>query len=75
MGLLLVKDCISFVPLKDGTINGDERFCDLSFKCKQTGMISKYVEVTHPDGNVEYDFLCTGCKVKNNDDLEFDKAV
>lgn len=75
MGLLLIKDCPSFIPLKDGTILGDERYCDLSFQCKQTGMISKYVEFISPEGEVVYDFLCTGNKIKDkNENLDFDKA-
>jgi hypothetical protein len=75
MGLLLVKDCVSFVALKDGTINGDERYCELSFKCKQSGMASRYVEIVLPDGEVIYESLCTGMKIKNKEDLEFDKAT
>ena len=75
MELLLVKDCSSFVPLKDGTFRGDENYCDLSFKCKQTGMVSKYVEILLPDGEVVYEFLCTGTKVKDKEDLELDKAT
>jgi hypothetical protein len=72
---LLVKSCISFVPLKDGTFAGDERYCDLSFQCKQTGMISKYVKIVMPNGEEVYEFLCTGDKVKSKEDLELDKAV
>lgn len=65
MSLILVKDCPSFVPLKDGTIHGDEKYCDLSFKCTQTGMKSEYVKIVAADGTVSYDFLCTGCKIEN----------
>jgi len=75
MSLILVKSCPSFIPLKDGTILGEEKFCDLSFQCKQTGMISKYVKIVMPDGEEVYEFLCTGNKVKNKEDLELDKAV
>jgi len=66
--LLLVKDCASFVPLKDGTINGEEKYCDLSFQCKQVGMKSEYVKIVSPEGEVAYDFLCTGCKIENKEE-------
>ena len=55
------KDCPDFIPLKDGTLNGDRKYCDLSFKCKQIGMYSEYVEITDKFGNVIRDYLCTGC--------------
>ncbi len=38
-------------------------------------MISKYVKVVLPDGEVVYEFLCTGIKIKNKEDLELDKAT
>ena len=65
MSLLLVKSCVNFVPLKDGTIRGDEKYCDLSFQCKQEGMKSEYVEITDVNGIVSCDFLCTGCKIES----------
>jgi hypothetical protein len=68
MGLLLIKDCASFVPLKDGTVRGEEKYCDLSFWCKQTGMKSEYVEVVFGEGEVTYDFLCTGCKIEDSEE-------
>ena len=74
MGVLLNKDCISFVPMADGTFMGDERYCDLSFKCKQIGMASRYIKITLEDGTEVYEFLCTGCKVKDGEDLELKKA-
>ena len=70
MEVLLTKDCSSFVPLRDGTLRGDEKYCDLSFQCKQMGMKSEYVELTDASGAVYYDFLCTGCKIE---DLEENK--
>jgi len=72
---LLVKDCVSFVPLKDGSFSGDERYCDLSFQCKQVGMTSKYIKIVMPNGEEIYEFLCTGDKIKSKEDLELDKAV
>ena len=65
MPLLLVKDCVSFVPLQDGTFRGDEKYCNLSFECRQIGMKSEYVELTDVNGVISYDFLCTGCKIEN----------
>lgn len=74
--LLLTKDCVDFVPLKDGTVHGDEKYCDLSFKCKQTGMRSEYVEITLKNSEVIYDFLCTGCKIEDSEEnKEFTKAT
>jgi hypothetical protein len=55
------KDCSDFIPLNDGTIGGDKKYCDLSFKCKQLGMYSDYVEITDRFGNFTRDYLCTGC--------------
>lgn len=76
MELLLVKDCASFVPLKDGTIRGEEKYCDLSFQCKQVGMKSEYVEIVLENGETVYDFLCTGCKIKDSEEnKEFIKAM
>lgn len=76
MSLLLVKDCSSFVPLKDGTMRGEEKFCDLSFQCKQTGMKSEYVEMVLKNGEVVYDFLCTGCKIESlEENIEQVKAT
>ena len=55
------KDCPDFVPLKDGTIHGDQKYCDLSFACKQIGMLGQWVEVEDKDGNIiSRDYLCTG---------------
>ena len=76
MSLLLIKDCVSFIPLQDGTTRGEEKYCDLSFQCKQTGMKSEYVEITDVNGVVSYDFLCTGCKIEDNEEnREFIKAT
>ena len=33
------KNCTDFRCLKDGTLTGDERFCDRSFECEQTDFI------------------------------------
>ncbi len=55
------KHCAEFVPLKDGTKTGDKKYCDLSFACKQMGMLGEFVEITDSEGNVTLrDYLCTG---------------
>ena len=74
MSLLLIKDCVSFIPMKDGTYLGDERFCDLSFKCKQVGMIAKSIKIVLPNDEEHYELLCTGMKVTNEEDKEIIKA-
>jgi len=55
------KDCKDFIPLRDGTIKGDSKYCDLSFVCKQIGMYSEFVEIYDKDNNlIARDYLCTG---------------
>ena len=55
------KDCPDFVPLNDGTISGDRKYCDLSLACKQIGMLGQYVEFTDMEGNIiSRDYFCTG---------------
>lgn len=57
------KDCDDFVPLNDGTIHGDRKYCDLSFQCRQVGMYSEYVELYDLNGEfIGRDYLCTGCR-------------
>ena len=68
------KDCASFVPIKDGTLAGDWKYCDLSFQCKQVGMRADSVVVMMPDGNREYELLCTGNHIKTPDDKNIEKA-
>ena len=76
MKLLLIKDCPNFIALRDGTWHGDEKYCDLSFQCKQAGMKSEYVEITDGNGIASYDFLCTGCKIESlEENLEQVKAI
>jgi hypothetical protein len=36
------KDCFSWVPLRDGTLTGDPKYCQLSLECKQIGMRGDY---------------------------------
>jgi hypothetical protein len=33
------KDCCDFTPLRDGTILGDHRYCDLSLVCQQVDVL------------------------------------
>lgn len=70
------KDCPDFVPLNDGTIHGDKKYCDLSFECKQIGMYSEYVELYDLQGNlIEMDYLCTGCRPVFTERSRNDKAT
>ncbi|KKN66570.1 hypothetical protein LCGC14_0470390 [marine sediment metagenome] len=54
------KDCSDFVPLNDGTIHGDKKYCDRSFACKQIGMLGQWVEIDKNGKIVARDYLCTG---------------
>ena len=62
------KDCKDFVPLNDGTILGDKKYCNLSKQCKQIDMYSEYVECYEfyldSDGILNKrsvrEYLCTG---------------
>lgn len=64
------KDCSDFLCLKDGTLLGDYRYCQLSTKCRQIGyrdgkpfpMESHYCKVIDPKtGEVAYwEYYCTG---------------
>ena len=76
MSLKIPRDCVSFVPLEDGTLCKEWGYCNLSFQCKQTGMKSKYVKMITKDGEEVYDFLCTGMKIENKEEnTELIKAV
>lgn len=58
---ILKKDCPDFVPLNDGTKFGDKKYCDLSFECKQVGMVSEFVKMFNVKGElIAEDYLCTG---------------
>lgn len=59
---ILDKDCSDFTPLKDGTLAGDKKYCDLSFQCKQLGMKSDFVRAVNSDTGeiIFHDYLCTG---------------
>ena len=59
---ILDKDCSDFVPMKDGTIVGDKKYCDLSFQCKRLGMKSEFVKAVDPKTGevIFHDYLCTG---------------
>jgi len=59
---ILDKDCPDFVPLIDGTLVGDKKYCNLSFQCKQVGMAADRVTIRDGKTNkiVGTDYLCTG---------------
>lgn len=70
---LFKKDCCSFVPLVDGTFQGSMEFCDLSFKCRQVGMIAKKIKMVMPNGEIMYELLCTGMRVVNEEDKDLNR--
>ena len=45
---VLSKDCLDFVALKDGTVAGEKKYCDLSFQCKQLGYKTEFVTAFDP---------------------------
>jgi len=70
-----LKDCGDFTPLKDGTISGDKRYCELSFLCKQIGMLGRWVIVEKDGEIVARDYLCTGKKPIWEERSEDEKAT
>jgi len=68
------KDCPDFIPLNDGTIAGDRKYCDRSKECRQFDPITKmgfcsewhewYEFYTDENGKMVkekcMDYLCTG---------------
>lgn len=62
---ILDKECEDFVALEDGTIQGEKKYCNLSFQCRQPGYKSDYVELFDPKTGelIERDYLCTGKKL------------
>lgn len=69
------KDCPDFVPLKDGTLHGDRRYCELSFACKQIGMLGHWVIIEKDGKIVARDYLCTGKKPRWEERSEDEKAT
>lgn len=73
---ILDKDCSDFIPMEDGTIIGEKKYCDLSFQCKQIGYYSEYCKFFDAQGNlVEQDYLCTGKKVKLEETKKDEEAI
>ena len=72
---ILAKDCIDFIPLNDGTIVGDKKYCDRSFNCKQLGYYSEYCKFFDKDGVlVLQDYMCTGKNVKPEETRKDEEA-
>jgi len=60
--VILVKDCMEFEPLKDGTMKGDFKYCDRSLECRQLGMKTDWYEFyNHETSSFDFDYFCTGC--------------
>ena len=67
------KDCIDWVPLKDGTMLGDPKYCDLSQYCRQIGMKTDWYHFfNYETKEYDFDYFCTGIVVneetKKDDD-------
>jgi hypothetical protein len=72
---ILIKDCLDFVPLDDGTKTGDKKYCNLSLICKQVGYYSEYITLVDKGGEMFVrDYLCTGKKVKKEEVLKDEEA-
>jgi len=59
---VLIKGCHDFIPLDDGTLSGERKYCNLSFQCKQVDMAADYVRTVDPvtGEDIGFDYLCTG---------------
>lgn len=59
---ILNKDCSDFIPLEDGTIHGEKKYCNLSLECRQMEMKSDYIEIFDPKTGelIGHDYFCTG---------------
>lgn len=74
------KDCQDFIPLDDGTLTGDWRYCQRSFICQQMhpneagvliGCISHHmmiIDPNDPEKGEMYAAFCTGCLPKDEHD-------
>jgi len=78
------KDCQDFIPLNDGTLVGDWRYCQRSLICQQMhpneagiliGCISHHLMVKDPFDPEDEIFaaFCTGCLPKDERDDEHGK--
>jgi len=72
---ILIKDCMDFIPLADGTKLGEKKYCNLSFRCKQIGYYSEYTELFDSNGEIiARDYLCTGKKLKKEEIMKDEEA-
>ncbi len=75
------KDCKDFTPLKDGTLTGDLKYCDLSLECRQTdacamGYVSDWYEFIDVEtGEDAFDYFCTGMYARKGTDDNVNKKV
>ncbi len=61
MSNILIKDCSDFCPLKDGTLKGDYKYCNLSQLCTQLGMKSDWYQFfNHETKEYDFDYFCVG---------------
>jgi hypothetical protein len=72
---ILVKDCMDFSPLDDGTLIGDRKYCNLSPVCKQIGMMADYIELFDMLGElIGIEYMCTGKYAKFEERSKDEKA-
>jgi hypothetical protein len=65
------KDCSDWAPLKDGTMLGDPKYCDLSTRCRQVGMKTDWYNFFNFETKeYDLDYFCTGffCTEENKRD-------
>lgn len=62
------KDCPDFMPLQEGSIEGDKKYCHLSEWCRQLDMYTEWIDgekiVQNDKGEYIkvkfHDYMCTG---------------
>lgn len=69
------KDCLDWCPLNDYTLTGDIKYCNLSLQCRQLNMKTDWHWFYNPaTGEQEYDYLCTGMKVTEENKRDDDEV-
>ena len=69
------KDCMDWTPLKDGTMLGDPKYCDLSTLCRQIGMKTDWYNFyNHETKEYDFDYFCTGMRVNDTNKSDDDEV-
>ncbi len=75
MNDIICKNCLDFTPLKDGTMTGDHKYCDLSLKCTQQGMKSDWYQFfNHETKKYDFDYFCVGVYVNEENKKDDDEV-